>query len=118
MFEPSASILPHESESPSPKNDRKASSRITAGTSKVAYTITGPSALGMRCFKTMFNRPAPSARCASMNSRFFKLRTCPRTTRAVVSHCTQPSRIKTVTGSSRSFTIAMMRMTRNMKGKP
>ena len=68
---------------PIPRKPRKASIKIAEGISMVAVTRIAPMALGMRCRKSIVLVEEPIVRAASTNSCCFRLRTCPRTTRAM-----------------------------------
>src|SRR5437773_1258629 len=90
---PDAIMLPHDGVggcTPSPRNDRPASSMIAFPTASAVATITGVSALGRMCRHSTRARPAPSAVALSTNGRAASVRTSPCTSRAMVIHPVAP----------------------------
>ena len=76
---------------PKPRKLRKDSSRITAGIVSVRQVSTTVLKFGHRCFHRIAQLPCPMDRLAVTNAISLSTRTCPRTIRAIVSHCTSPS---------------------------
>ena len=67
---------------PIPKNESTDSVSMAPGIAKATVTMTGARMFGKTCLRMMRPGPAPIARAASTNSRFFVARTWPRTSRA------------------------------------
>ncbi len=89
---------------------------MICGTVSVAYTITGPTTLGITCLTMMRPVPAPEATAASMNSRLRMLKVWPRTMRAMVSQPTAP--IDKNNRYSLRPNITVKNMTKKISGKP
>ena len=69
---------------PRPIKLRNASVKMALGICMAIATMIVPIMLGIRCLTKIRPVEAPSVFAASTNSLFFKLSTCPRTIRAIL----------------------------------
>lgn len=88
------------------------SAKIASGMVNITEIIVGPSELGMRCFHTRRNLPAPKEREARPNSWSFSCSILPRTILAMYVQPISPIAMLMVTMPGWKTTIARMATTR------